>query len=430
MNARASESGRSGGSDYLSSAQALAILAVKPQTLYSYVSRGLVRRICLDRKTSLYSRADIDRLKARSTARSGHGPAAGAALHWGEPVLVTGITEITEEGPRYREHLAADLAKAGFSYESVAEYLWSTEAIEPDVCWDFDDAIHRIGPRISALIAAYPRIHLHQLLSEIVLLLAIEQGEAPHGTILKTARALVQGLTLAFGFAGPLKSFVAPKKNERIASYVLRSLGHEPRPQEVRVLNSVLVLLADHEFSTTTFAARIAASSQVDLCSCIGAALHVQFGSALGFRCDRIEDALRNGVSAAELTSLEYSQPVYKQGDPRARLIIELITTLGGDKAPGRELLAALGVDLNARRGPSLDAALVVLSRSFGLTGLGTGLLAISRSAGWIAHVLEQYRQDFVIRPRAKFVPDEPAFEKSGTDLLLDRKALASRRVG
>src|ERR1700730_17620514 len=95
--------GNSVHADYMSSAEALAVLAVKPQTLYSYVSRGMIRRICLDGKTSLYNREDVRRLKARSTARSGHGAVAGAALQWGEPVLVTGITEITENGPRYRE---------------------------------------------------------------------------------------------------------------------------------------------------------------------------------------------------------------------------------------------------------------------------------------------------------------------------------------
>lgn len=112
-------------SDYVSSAEALAVLAVKPQTLYSYVSRGMIRRICVDGKTSLYSREDVRRLKARSSARSGHGAVAGGALQWGEPVLVTGITEIMENGPRYRDYLALDLAREGYSYKSVAEYLWT-----------------------------------------------------------------------------------------------------------------------------------------------------------------------------------------------------------------------------------------------------------------------------------------------------------------
>ena len=177
-------------SDYVSSAEALAVLAVKPQTLYSYVSRGMVRRISLDGKTSLYHRADVGRLKARSTARSGHGAVAGAALQWGEPVLVTGITEITEEGPRYRRHLASDLARDGYSYESVAEYLWSTEELDPAIKWEFDEAIFRVAREVGDLVAAHPRIQMRQLLTEIVLLLAIDQ-ESVECDLLTTARSLV-----------------------------------------------------------------------------------------------------------------------------------------------------------------------------------------------------------------------------------------------
>src|SRR5262245_59024901 len=125
--------GNGAHSHYVTSGEALSILAVKPQTLYSYVSRGMIRRICPHGRTSLYNREDVRRVKARSTARSGHGAVAGAALQFGEPVLVTGITEITTEGPRYRQYLAADLARDGYSYEAVAEYLWSTEPINPAI---------------------------------------------------------------------------------------------------------------------------------------------------------------------------------------------------------------------------------------------------------------------------------------------------------
>ena len=429
MDAPASQVGRIGNSDYFSSAEALAILAVKPQTLYSYVSRGMVRRICLDGKTSLYNRADIGRVKARSTARSGHGPVAGAALHWGEPVLVTGITEITEQGPRYRQHLASDLARDGYSYESVAEYLWTTEPINPNVRWDFDELIFRIAPQVCARLRAYPRIHLHQLLTEIVLLMAIEHGEPPGDASLKTGRALIQALTIAFGLAGPLKTFVVPRKKERIASYVLRSLVHDADRSQVQVLNAVLVLLADHELSTTTFAARVAASSQVDLHSCVGAALHVQFGSALGLRCDRIEDALHDGRSAEQAGPVEYNPPVYKNGDPRAKQIIELALSLTRTQAASRETLRALGVDEDGH-GASLDTALIVLSRALRLRGLCSGLLAISRSAGWIAHVLEQYRQDFTIRPRGKFVPSHRAAGQPDLDGRRDCTASGPRKVG
>ncbi len=411
--------------DYISSAEALAVLAVKPQTLYSYVSRGLIRRICVDGKTSLYNRDDVRRLKARSTARSGHGAVAGGALQWGEPVLVTGITDITAQGPRYREHLALDLARDGATFESVAEYLWSAKDIRASTRWNSDEAIFRIAPQVAALAGAYPGIHLRQLLTEIVVLLCIEHSQGDREPQLepspRAARTLVQALCVAFGFVGPRRRFVAPQDCEGIAAYILRAFGIDAGRPQVRALDAALVLLADHEFSPATFAARIAASSGVDLHSCVGAALHVHFGSALGLRCDRIEQALHaaspepgHAASLMHAYPLGFSHPLYVDGDPRAREILERALSLTEHAAATRKALEALRLIDNHQGAVSLDAALIVLCRALGLNGpVAGGLLAVSRSAGWIAHVMEQYKQDFMIRPRGKFVPTDPAAEDS-----------------
>jgi citrate synthase len=412
------------GSDYVRSTEALAILAVKPQTLYSYVSRGLIRRICVDGKNSLYDRHDIRRLKARSTARSGHGAVAGGSMQWGEPVLITGITEITDNGPRYREHLALELARAGYSFESVAEYLWMNGEITSSVQWHFDQSILRIIPKVAALAGAYPAIHMRQLLTEIVLLLCIEENQnhrvPEEFASLATARTLVQALCVPFGFLGRYRQFVMPEENESVAHYVLRAFGVDTSQSKIRVLNAALVLLADHEFSPATFAARIAASSGVDLHSCVGAALHVHFGSTLGLCCDRIEQVLQEASNASdkpEITSLPqvgpagYSLPLYANGDPRAQEIIELALSLTEHAAESRKALRTLRSADDHLGATKLDAALVVLCRALGLQGqVAGGLLAISRSAGWVAHVIEQYKQGFMIRPRGKFkLTDEPS---------------------
>lgn len=408
-------------SDYMSSAEALSVLGVKPQTLYSYVSRGMVRRICIDGKNSLYSREDVKRLKARSTARSGHGAVAGGALQWGEPVLVTGITEITEAGPRYRGRLAVDLAREGYSFESVAEYLWTTEDLNASVKWPSDKSIFSIAPQIAALTKAYPSIHLRQLLTEIVLLVCIEEGqrhqELEVSPSLASARALIQALCMAFGFVGKRKRFVAPEENESIAHYILRAFGVEAGSEQIRVLNAAMVLLIDHEFTPATFAARIAASSGVDLYSSVGGALHVLFGSTLGLRCDRVEQALQtfsatNGVSHGpallKSSPVGFGHPLYTEGDPRARAVLEFALSLKKHAAEAREALQALQCIDNHEGTISLDAALVVLCKALGLEGpIAGGLLAVSRAAGWIAHVIEQSKQEFMIRPRGKFVPPE-----------------------
>ncbi|MDB5846906.1 MAG: citrate synthase [Rhodoferax sp.] len=115
-------------SAYASAAEAMRLLNVRQQTLYAYVSRGLIRSIPQKGlKDRLYLRDDITRVGMRSAARAGHGPVAASAMNWGEPIFPTSITEITPQGPRYRGRLAADLVRGGVAFEAVAELLWTGE---------------------------------------------------------------------------------------------------------------------------------------------------------------------------------------------------------------------------------------------------------------------------------------------------------------
>src|SRR5262245_17453547 len=111
--------------DWLDAAGAARLLGVKRETLYAYVSRGLVRTRRADTgRAHLYLYGDLERLRARSQARSGHGATAAAALRWGEPVLDSALTSIDERGPSYRGRLALELAKTR-RFEAVAELLWT-----------------------------------------------------------------------------------------------------------------------------------------------------------------------------------------------------------------------------------------------------------------------------------------------------------------
>src|SRR5690349_18223397 len=92
-----------GDAGLLSSARACELLGVKPATLYSYVSRGLVRAVLPGRgRTRLYVADDVARLATRSAARRGHGPVAAGALRWGEPVLESAITSVAGGVLAYR----------------------------------------------------------------------------------------------------------------------------------------------------------------------------------------------------------------------------------------------------------------------------------------------------------------------------------------
>ena len=88
---------------YLTRADAIRVLGIKSATLYTYVSRGWIRRLSIaGRKESLYFREDVEKVRARSGARSSDGVLAAGAIRYGEPIVPTAITEITAGGPRYR----------------------------------------------------------------------------------------------------------------------------------------------------------------------------------------------------------------------------------------------------------------------------------------------------------------------------------------
>jgi citrate synthase len=133
-----SPASRPGAPDYVSGAEAAALLGIKRETLYAYASRGLVRSEPAGRgRARRYLRDDLLRLGARRDARAGHGPVAAGALRWGEPVLSSAITSIDTRGLRYRGLPALTLA-ATLSFEEVAELLWTGALPASWPLWSID----------------------------------------------------------------------------------------------------------------------------------------------------------------------------------------------------------------------------------------------------------------------------------------------------
>jgi citrate synthase len=94
--------------------------------------------------------------------------------------------------------------------------------------------------------------------------------------------------------------------------------------------------------------------------------------------------------------------PLYRNGDPRAEALVEIAERLAS-RSRNRGSASVVPPE---QRALSMDHALVAVCQAIGAPRFATGgLLAFGRMAGWIAHVFEQRREQFVIRPRAKFVP-------------------------
>lgn len=400
----------------VSAVEATRLLGVKPQTLYAYVSRGFVRRVAgAAGRESLYVRADLLRLQARQRARAGHGPAAAGALLWGEAVLTSSITAITEDGPCYRGELASALASAGRPFEEVAELLWA-EA-EPTAPWpapSHPSVLARLLPVLSA--DARPIDGL-QLAAHCLAQRDPDRFDAGATRQRRAARQLIVDLAVALAlFAGKQRLSAAARGREvsEIAALALAL----PNTRSVReALDAAFVLCADHELNASTFVARIVASAGSDLYAIIGAALATAAGSEHGGASDRIEalfeEARRDGDAArvirARLRRGEaipgFGHPFYAAGDPRGRQLLDVARAL--PRGPTRLRTAdALSRAMRAlgHGGPAVDFALVALCEVLGAPrGSAVGLFALGRAAGWIAHTLEQQHMGLLLRPRARY---------------------------
>src|ERR1700730_478508 len=119
------------GPYYLTAQQAADALEVPPATLYAYASRGQLRSEPIPGRPRerRYYREDIERLRERKETRRDPAKAAARGLHWGGPVLESGITLIHDGNVYYRGQDAITLA-ATATLEQVAALLWAADETE------------------------------------------------------------------------------------------------------------------------------------------------------------------------------------------------------------------------------------------------------------------------------------------------------------
>lgn len=378
----------------LSAGEAAALLAVKPATLYTYVSRGLLRSLPgEDGRSRRYLRAEVEHLLARSEAARGHGAAARGALGWGQPVVDTAVGTIGPEGPVYRGLPAARLLDAGF--EAACDTLW--RPAPPPGAWQQPvGARRRPGPPPDRPIA-----QLCALVAERGLVLRwVEELDGVE--LARAAARLVRSGACALG-ATPSGSIAAGLA----AGWDCAAATAD--------LDAALVWCADHELNASTFAARVAASTGAGLHAVVLAALATLSGRLHGGSSREVQalfDAVAARGCAEEVVASWHRRaaplpglghPLYPDGDPRAQDLLDRAAAAGG---PGWEPIDSL-LDTLVAQGqppPDLDFGLAALCRAWGLPdGAPRALFALGRMAGWVAHLQEQREQDQLIRPRARY---------------------------
>lgn len=197
--------------------------------------------------------------------------------------------------------------------------------------------------------------------------------------------------------------------------------GEKPEPIAAKALDMCLVLHAEHELNASTFAARVTVSTMSDIYSGIVSAigtlkgpLHGNANEQVGKMLDEIGDVSEaQGYIDRKIINNElimgFGHRVYKNGDPRAAYLRELSKELAQWRGDSRWYDISVEIDkiVREKKGlmPNVDFYSASVYKYLGIpSDLFTLIFAISRTSGWLAHILEQHENNNLIRPRAHYI--------------------------
>lgn len=197
-----------------------------------------------------------------------------------------------------------------------------------------------------------------------------------------------------------------------------------PNPRAASALDTIFVLYAEHEYNASTFAARVIASTLADTYSSVVAAIGALRGPLHGGANEAAmeliasfdspldaEKSIRNMLKARRLV-MGFGHRVYKKGDPRSAIVKELARELCSDRGGGVlfEIAERIETVMMDEKGlfPNLDFYAALAYHFCGVpTHMFTPLFAVSRTSGWVAHVIEQRTGNTLIRPNAEYTGPE-----------------------
>jgi len=386
--------------------QAAALLGVRLQTIYAYVSRGLLTRTHLTNeaghRVSGFGREEVLRLAAERTR---------VRLGSLEVLVETDVTMLDPKGAlSFRGRPARDLV--GWRFEDVAELLWTGEERPGQTrCWPIDETDVEVAVRaVAALPAAASDVD--RLRVSVIALAAAD----PHRDDLGREHVLAVGRRAILGgiAAIPLRS--KPVDGSVEARLWARLSELAPRPPELTALRTALILLMDHELAVSTMAARIAAGTRADPWLVVLTGLAAMGGARHGrsnlLAQDLLRAARREGVTALEPYAGQpwvpgFGHKVYVDADPRAEALLDLVAELDPQGWPLIEELL-LSVSRSHQQSPNVDFALAAMVLACGLPpAAGETIFALSRIVGWIAHGLEEYPHGLRFRARAVYTGGE-----------------------
>ncbi|MFI7409778.1 citrate/2-methylcitrate synthase [Streptomyces sp. NPDC049627] len=398
----------------LTTREAADLLGVKPETLYAYVSRGhLSSRRTPGGRGSTFDAKEVETLARRNKRESTGGSGSGSELS-----VRTGLTFIDTDRYYFRGVDATELA-ARHSYEEVAEWLW-TGRLRRGVTFAAPDASVTAARRAVVALPEHAgptdRLRVAAIAAAAVDPLRFDLSEE---AVLGTARILIPTLVAALPPKRPTH-----RDEGSLAHRLWGRLSARPADEAaLRVLDTALALLVDHDLAASTLAVRVAASARAHAYAAVSAGLGViegpLHGAASGLAHKLIMEVLDRGdagtVIAEELRAGRripgLGHRLYPGEDPRARVLFGLL-----EEIPCAEPALAAARDIvatAARHTPlhaNVDLALAVFTASCAMPSTaGETVFAVARTAGWIAHALEEYgERPLRMRPSGHYTGPKP----------------------
>ncbi len=326
----------------------------------------------------------------------------------------------------YRGFDVADLARRG-TYEETAFLLLQGRLPDRGALREFTRqlrAAQRLPREIVTLIRrAAPAGDPMAVLRTAVSALGVPAHEAAPYADATALVAQLPALVAAIHRVRRGERPLAPKRGLGIAAGFLYLMhGREAEAELVRAFDAALTLRADNELNPSTFAARVAAATKADVHGCVTAALAALAGPEHGghslgaYRLleeirtpGRVEQVVAERLGAGGVPA--FGHPVYRE-DPRTAPMREAAAAACEVARCGDWFGLARSVEERVRsvtgKYPNVDFYLAPLYHALRIPPeLFSPVFAVGRIAGWAAHILEQYDQPGLIRPRAAYVGAE-----------------------